>query len=348
MEVKLSSYKDIVKLTGLSLGTVSNVIQGKGNVKEKNKEKVYAAMRQLGYRIDYQARGLATNKTSLIGLIVSNIENIAETKMLMPMETFAENHKCRIITATSRNDSDRERRNCEAMLSSKVDGLFIFFESLENEEYFRNLAETEKIPIIFLARYLDNCKLPYVAVDNQYAAKSMVDFVYERGHREITYLDIAEESMLSPNRDRRLGVELECKKRGIVYKKREYKRLENDMEVGYHAAEKMILSKSMPSLVFPRDDSFAIGFYNACIRYGIRIPEDVSIMSFGNFYPKEVTPKRLTTYDRRFDKVIHEATLMYLKIREARDNGLEEDKIKKKLFVKGNIIVGETIKDLTK
>ena len=71
-------------------------------------------------------------------------------------------------------------------------------------------------------------------------------------------------------------------------------------------------------------------------------------MSFGNFYPKEVTPKRLTTYDRRFDKVIHEATLMYLKIREARDNGLEEDKIKKKLFVKGNIIVGETIKDLTK
>ena len=182
----MSSYKDIVKLTGLSLGTVSNVIQGKGNVKEKNKEKVYAAMRQLGYRIDYQARGLATNKTSLIGLIVSNIENIAETKMLMPMETFAENHKCRIITATSRNDSERERRNCEAMLSSKVDGLFIFFESLENKEYFRNLAETEKIPIIFLARYLDNCKLPYVAVDNQYAAKSMVDFVYERGHREIT------------------------------------------------------------------------------------------------------------------------------------------------------------------
>ena len=109
------------------MGTVSNVIQGKGNVKEKNKEKVYAAMRQLGYRIDYQARGLATNKTSLIGLIVSNIENIAETKMLMPMETFAENHKCRIITATSRNDSERERRNCEAMLSSKVDGLFIFF-----------------------------------------------------------------------------------------------------------------------------------------------------------------------------------------------------------------------------
>ena len=118
----MASYKDLVKLTGLSLGTISNVVQGKGNVKPENKEKVLKAMEDLGYRVDYQARSLASDRTNLIGLVVSDIENVAETKFMMPMETFAEKNNCRIITATSRNDSEREKRNCESMLSSKVDG----------------------------------------------------------------------------------------------------------------------------------------------------------------------------------------------------------------------------------
>jgi len=341
----VASYKDLVEMTGLSLGTISNVLQGKENVKEKNKEKVYEAMKVLGYRVDYQARSLASNKTNLIGLIVSNIENIAETQILTPMESFAESHNSRIIMATSRNDSGRERKNCESLLSSKVDGLFIFFESLENEAYFRKLAETEEIPIIFLARYLDKCDLPYAAVDNHYAAKCMVEFVRARGHKSITYLDIAEDSMLSPNRERSKGVERECEKNGMGFKKIEYQSLKDDIRVGYLAAENMILNHEMPQLVFPRDDSFAVGFYNACTRYGIRVPEDVSIMGFGNFYSDQITPKKLSTYERNFGKVIQCATEIYLNIQKNKQTGGKNYEIEKK-FVRGSIVEGETVLDL--
>ena len=342
-EEVMASYKDIVKMTGLSLGTVSNVVQGKGSVKPENREKVVNAMKELGYRVDYQARSLASDKTDLIGLIVSDIENVAETKFMMPMETFAEKNHCRIITATSRNDSEREKRNCEYMLSSKVDGLFIFFESLANEEYFRMLARTEKTPIIFLARYLEGCDLPYVGVDNFYAAKCMVDFVYSRGHRSITYLDIIEGAMLSPNRDRRNSVEAECKARGMEFRLLEYPDKRDDITVGYDAAEELILSGKLPKMVFPRDDSFAVGFYNACLRHGIHVPEDVSIMGFGDFYSARITPKRISTFDRKFDQVIETATQLYLKIRRARRNGEDESELKKKIFVKGSIIEGETV-----
>ncbi|MCI9306376.1 MAG: LacI family transcriptional regulator [Lachnospiraceae bacterium] len=339
----MASYKDLVKLTGLSLGTISNVVQGKGNVKPENKEKVLKAMEDLGYRVDYQARSLASDRTNLIGLVVSDIENVAETKFMMPMETFAEKNNCRIITATSRNDSEREKRNCESMLSSKVDGLFIFFESLANEAYFRMLAKTEKTPIIFLARYLEGCDLPYVGVDNFFAAKCMVDFVYNRGHRNITYLDIIEGAMLSPNRDRRNSVEAECKARGMGFQLFEYPTQNDDVAVGYDAAESLIRAGKLPKMVFPRDDSFAVGFYNACIKHGVRVPEDVSIMGFGDFYSSRMTPKRISTFDRKFDQVIEAATELYLKIRAARRNGEDESNLKKKVFIKGCVIEGETV-----
>lgn len=340
----MPSYKDLVKATGLSLGTISNVIQNKGNVRPENRKMVLNAIRELGYRVDYQARSLASDRTNLIGLIISNVENVAETQFMMPMETFAEKNHCRIITATSRNDSEREKMNCESMLSSKVDGLFIFFESLANEAYFRKLAETERTPIILLARYMDDCSFPCAGVDNLYAAKCMVEFVYGRGHRSITYLDIQEESMLSPNRDRRKGVEAECRARGMDFELKKYPSQNDDIAVGYDAAEEMILAGTLPKLVFPRDDSFAVGFYMACVKHGVRVPEDVSILGFGDFYSTRITPKRLSTYDRKLDRVIEVATNLFLQICAARRNGEDDSDLKcKKIFIKGSIVEGETV-----
>lgn len=344
----MASYNDIAKLTGLSLGTISNVMQGKKNVKESSRIRVEQAIEQLGYRVNYQARSLASEKGNLIGLVVSTTENIAESSILLPMENFAEKHGSRVIWATSRNDRERERKNCEAMLSSKVDCLFVFLQSLENEAYFRHLAETEKTPVIFLARYIDGIDMPYAAVDNWYAAKKMVEYVYQMGHRELTYLDIAEESMLSPNRDRRKGVMRECEKMGIACEVKRFPAGNHDCEVGYRAAEEMIHSGRLPKLVFPRDDSFAVGFYSACTRHQIRVPEDVSIMSFGKFYSESVTPKRLTTFDRKFGQVIETATSLFLQISEADRQGMDRKLIPRKIFVKGCLVEGETVANLNK
>ena len=159
-------------------------------------------MKELGYRVDYQARSLASDKTDLIGLIVSDIENVAETKFMMPMETFAEKNNCRIITATSRNDSEREKRNCESMLSSKVDGCLFSLNPWQT----KRISECwpgQKRRRSFSWRVTWKAVICLMwASTTFYAAKCMVDFVYGRGHRSITYLDIIEGAMLSPNRDR--------------------------------------------------------------------------------------------------------------------------------------------------
>jgi len=342
----MASYIDISKITGLSLGTISNVLQGKSSVKPVNREKVFSAMEKLGYRINSQARALASGRQNLYGLIVSDLSKIPEESFLMPLEKYAEIDNSLVVLATSENDPFREKKNCESLLSHKVKVVFIYFHFLENKEYFQKLSETETTPIIFLGRYLENARFPYVAVDNQYAAFQMVDYVYLKGHRELLYLEIEESAMLSANKERREGVKKKCSELGMDFSLLSLPMEKNDAHVGFSIGEKLIFTKSLPKLVFPRDDDMAVGFYSACTKYGVRVPENVSIMSFGKIYPDNITPKVLSTFDRQLDRLMLRAISLSEKIVEANRNGFDLDNQSKKIYVKGKLVKGETVFDL--
>lgn len=339
----MASYSDIARMTGLSFGTISNVISNKGHVKEANREKVLQAMKELNYRVDFQARSLASDRTHMIGLVVSDLNNVSQAQIMMPLISFAKKNHCRVIVSTC-NNSDQEKRACEEFLSSKVDGLFVFLEHVENREYFKKLEETEKTPIIFLSRYLDDCGLPHVAVDNIYAGKCMVDYVYKMGHRSVTYLGNMGRGILSPFRDRREGVRSECERLGMGFRLLTFEGEESDIALGYRMGEELIRKGNLPKLVIPRNDSISIGFYNACLRHGLSVPEDVSIMSFGNFYEERITPRRLSTFDRCFGRMVEASVDLYTKIFNARRNGEDESGIEKAIFIKGKLIEGETVK----
>lgn len=345
-EITVASYKDISELTGLSVGTISNVLRNKSNVKESNKEKVMEAIAKLDYRINLQASSLASSESGLLGLVISSSNNVAESTILQRMETFAEQQGSRLLWATSRDDREREVKNCETILSSKVDCLFVFLQSLENEEYFRHLDKTEKTPIIFLARHLDHCLLPFAAVDNYFAADKMADYIYEKGHREVVYLDVENNSMISPTRDRREGFLKRCDTLGIkcdvVYGSSKV----DEYHVGYNYAEQMHKLGVMPKLVVMRDDILAVGFYSACTKYGIKVPEDVSILGFGKFYSDYITPKKLSTFDRDFNKVIENATGIYLEMKSDYVNMKTSGEIETHRFVKGELVEGETVLDI--
>jgi len=342
----MASYKDISEITGLSLGTISNVLQGKSSVKPANREKVFAAVEKLGYRINSQARALASGRHNLYGLIVSDLHKIPQESFFIPLEKYAEADDSLVVLATSENNPIIEKNNCERLLSSKVKAVFIYFHFLENKEYFQKLSETESTPIIFLGRYLENAKFPYVAVDNQYAACQMVDYVYHKGHRELLYLEIEESAMLSANKERREGVKKRCGELGIDFSSISLPMEKDDAHVGFTIGEKLILSKSLPKLVFPRDDDMAVGFYSACTKYGVRVPTDVSIMSFGKLYPDNITPKVLSTFDRQLDKLMLRAISLFEKISEANMNGFDLDDHSKKIYVKGKLVKGETVADM--
>ncbi len=344
------SIKDIAMISSLSIGTVSNVIQGKGSVRPENKEKVLKAMEQLNYRINYQARSLVTERSMIIGLVFASPENPTESKMLLKFEDLAQKYGYQILWATTRLSGAREKSSCEDMLSRRVDGLFVYSQSLENQEYFRHLSETETTPVILVGRYFNGIDLPHVAVDNNYAAKVLVEHLAENGYKKAAYLDVAEEEEISPNRDRRKGIQKYCLDYGIECEVIRFGRDGSDYSTGYRAFEKLYHKNRLPELVIPRDDTFALGFYSACARYDVRVPEDISILSYGKMYGDGITPKKITTYDPEFDKVVDKAFELFLKLdslpvsKRVSASVTEGKNINS--YVKGHLVKGETVKNL--
>ena len=146
---------------------------------------------------------------------------------------------------------------------------------------------------------------------------SMVDYVHSWA--SLNSVHNASGAMLSANRDRREGVRDICNQKAMDFSLITLDAGTNDFELGYEIGRKFIVEGKLPPLVFPRDDSMAVGFYSACSRYGVRVPEDVSIMSFGKFYPDALTPKKLSTFDRRVDLIIDEAVKLSRSIIKMKD-----------------------------
>ena len=334
----MASYKQIAKLTGLSFGTISNVINGKGTVKEENVEKVKFAIEKLEYRPNYQAKALASDKTGLLGVIVPSINDVRETEIFSYMEEFARSRGYRIMLSTSQNSAREEINQCENMLSSQVDCLFIMPYSSENRGYFKRLSEQMKDRIIFINRYLEDVDIPFTVVDNDYAAEEIIRHVYEQGHRSVTFLDLKDRE-ISSIRDRRRGIIKWSARMGVECNMVDaVSTSEDEVAIGYRYAEEAIRNSNLPQLILARDDAMAIGIYSACIHHKVRVPEDVSIVGFGKYYSDYITPKKLTTFNRDFKSLLKQATDMFLAI----TNG-EAEKIERKIFIKGYMEKRDTV-----
>lgn len=334
----MASYKQIAKLTGLSFGTISNVINGKGTVKAENVEKVNMAIKQLEYRPNYQAKALASDKTWLLGVIVPSINDVRETEIFSYMEEFARSRGYRIMLATSQNSAKEEINQCENMLSCQVDCLFIMPYSSENKGYFQHLSEQMKDRIIFINRYLEDVDIPFTVVDNDYAAEEIIRHVYEKGHRSAAFLDFKDRE-ISSTRDRRKGIIKWSARMGIECNIVDIESTEEDeVAAGYRYAEKAIKNEGLPQLILARDDAMAIGIYSACVDHGVRVPEDVSIVGFGKYYSDYMTPKKLTTFNRDFKSLLKRATDMFLAI----TNG-ETENMERRIFIKGYMEKRDTV-----
>ena len=334
----MASYKQIAERTGLSFGTISNVLNGKGSVKEENVKKVYEAIEELDYRPNYQAKALASDSAKLLGVIVPSINDVRETEVFSYMEEFARSKGYRIMLSTSHNSAKEEKNQCEIMLSSQVDCLFIMPYSSENKEYFRRLSEQMRDRIIFINRYLEDVDIPFTVVDNDYAAMEMIQYIYKMGHRKITFLDLKDRG-ISSVRDRRKGIirwsaemNVECEIKEIE------STLEDEVIICYQYAEQAIRNQELPKVILARDDAMAIGVYSACMQYQVSVPETVSIVGFGKYYSDYMTPKKLTTFNRDFKSLLKQATDMFLAI----TNG-ETEHIQRKNFIKGYMENGATV-----
>jgi DNA-binding LacI/PurR family transcriptional regulator len=287
--------KDLAQQIGVSVMTVSKALRDAPDVSAATKARIKALARQMGYVPDSSAQGLRTRTTKFFGLIIPSITNPIYARIIMAIEERAHDLGYDILFAHSLNTPEREELCLRRFLSRRVDGLFISpvyrFEA-EARIYQEILAS--KIPTVLLGPPAAFCKsFVSVEIEEQLASYAATQHLISLGHKRIAYLTgppvapWAHERFEGYRRAlREAGMELDDK---LVFQSG------STIEDGTNAALQMLNEGCQATAVQAVSDLVAIGCANALLSQGLKIPQDISIVGFGNILAAEYFQVPLTT-----------------------------------------------------
>ena len=287
--------KDIAQQVGVSIMTVSKALRDEPDVSAATKSRIKALAKQMGYVPDSSAQGLRTKTTKLFGLIIPSSTNPTYARMVVAIEERAHELGYDILFAHSLNLPEREELCLRRFLSRRVDGLFISpvyrFEA-EARIYQEVLAS--KTPTVLLGPPAAFCKnFASVEIEELAASYAATQHLLSLGHKRIAYLTgppvapWAHERFEGYRRAlREAGLEVDDK---LVFQSG------STIEDGTNVALQMLNENCNATAIQAVSDLVAIGCAETLLAQGLRIPEDISLVGFGNILVTEHFRVPLTT-----------------------------------------------------
>ncbi|WP_372663611.1 LacI family DNA-binding transcriptional regulator [Cohnella sp.] len=284
--MKVSIF-DVAKKSGLSVVTVSRVLNNSSSVRANNREKVLQAMKELDYHPNASARSLARGKTGIIGLTLTTLHDSFFDAVVKEINDRLAEQGYFLALAISRGFEDSFHRSL--FQQDRVDGV-ILLSPVQEDEYVLEL-EKRQIPFVMVDNQQDNSSATSIIVDNFKGGYEATRHLLELGHREIAHISGPDPFLSSKERVR--GYLFALEEAGL--QPYSIERGTFEISSGYEIAQGWIKSGKIPPAIFAADDYIALGVMDALKNEGIRIPRDVSIIGFDDqLFASEFRP-RLTT-----------------------------------------------------
>jgi LacI family transcriptional regulator len=289
------TIRAVANAAGVSVSTVSNVISGRHQqMSPETLERVRAAMLTLSYQPNPVARSLVTRRTATIGLVMSDVRN-----PLYPPVTVGAEAACRdagygLLLATAA-DPESELRAVELMYAKRVDAMVVFSVSYVNPDN-RRLDELQQrgFPIVPINRPLsDDSALSAVWFDHEGGAYQATQHLIELGHRKIMHVTGPADRLTAI--DRRRGFERAMCDAGLPTGPESVLEADFSFTTGERLAPALL--KREPTAIFAGGDALAMGMLRGLLRLGHRVPEDISLIAFGNPEFVRYTTPAMTTID---------------------------------------------------
>lgn len=276
MSVKLV---DIARKTGCSISTVSRALSGNTSrykISEKTVKEIRAAADDLGYRTNKIARNLKSKKTYEFGVTVSDILNPFFASLIKSIGKEVREIGYTIMLFDSDENTDFEKDSIEHLLQSKVDGLIIAPVGIYSD-YFQQLKKTNT-PTIIVDRIFQNSMFDSVYVDNYKGSCLATEYLIKEGHRRIAFIQGLPGTL--PNELRLKGFTDTLKKYQIPISIKYI--VGNDFRIlnGYLQTKTLLKYKDPPSAIYTASDLIALGCVQAINEENLRIPDDISLVSF--------------------------------------------------------------------
>lgn len=267
---------EVAQRAFVSKTTVSHVINGTRFVEEDTRQRVLAAIAELGYRPNKMARSLTTKRTGSIGMIVSDASNQFFGDMLRGVEEVVKPANYALIVCNTDESLDREEHYLDLLLGQRVDGIIAAATSQKWSAL--AMAEASRTPMVYVDRRFEGLDGPYVGADNRGGALLGTQCLIQQGYREIGI--VAGFQRLSGMRERLQGFRQALSEAGIPLPAEWVVTSELSHEGGRQAALQMLTLPHRPRALFVNNNLLALGALLAINELGIRCPDEVALLAF--------------------------------------------------------------------
>ena len=283
-----ATYKDIQRITGLSLSTISKYFNG-GSLREKNAARIADAIRQLDYRVNDLARGLKSRRSRSIGLLIPELTSPFHTSIMSEVSEHLRIHGYSCIVCDCHEDGGREAELLHFLLDKMVDGIITI--PIDKTGEHLHAARERETPVILVDRLTSQFESDAVIIDNVLAGRLAAEELLSNGHRNIAMLNGP--AGIYTMQQRQKGFSMGLRTIGWEEQKHVY-RSDFSVEGGYRAGKKIFAASAPPTAVFCSNYEITLGLIMAMNELDIKIHEDVSLIGFDNLMLSNVIKPKIT------------------------------------------------------
>ena len=269
-----------------SRATVSRVVNGNPNVKPETRQKVLDVIKQLNYRPNAVARGLASKKTTTVGVVIPNITDPYFAELALGIDDVASMYKYNIILTNSDSDDEKILKVVRSLLAKQVDGLIFMGHDVSDD--LRNEFESTNTPVVVAGSVVNDDALPSVRINYQAAAKEATEFLLKHGDQQVAYITGPLRYSIN-GEDRLNGYKEALANNNVPFNELLVIETDGSYQAGYAKAQEVI-EKGLKA-AYVTDDSLAAGLLNGLTDADISVPDDFELISSNDTnYTKVVRP----------------------------------------------------------
>lgn len=317
---------DVVKKSGLSYVTVSRVISNSPNVRESNRKRVLDAVEELGYIPSAAARTLATGKTYVIAMFISNLSDdffysiVKEANKQLQGKGY--------LLTLSMCEGDNNSINTAFLSQNRVDGAILLVPN--REKYFIDVFKSKKIPFVVIDNQTMDEDITSVMTDNIAGGYMATKHLMDHGHTQIGLVGASSNSLSTL--ERQLGAYKALSEASL--KPYATENGEYDQPTGYNAIMEWNAEQGLPTAVFAFDDHIALGVINAIKDLGLKVPKDISVCGYDDSLLANQYSPRITSVRQPAREMAQSAVIQLLSLIDQQEIGSYAMKFPPQMVIK--------------
>lgn len=338
MNAKKPTIKDVAREAGVAVSTVSRVLNNNYPVSEDVRKRVHSAMDALQYRPNAAARSLKARHAALVGIAVGDLSNMFFMQLVKGIEQQLALHGYSILIAAHEEIPEKEQRISEVFLENKV-ACIVTTTCHTSDAYYRSIQKNG-VPVVFVDRLIDHYEENTVIEDNDANSRELITYLLEHGHRRIAVVN--GNLNLYTASSRFCGYKAAFARFGM--EPSDAYIVDGSHGLGYENTKHMLQTlprDAWPTAIFATNNKRAENVLRALHELSIRVPEDISVVSYGDIDLPWLFSLKLTHVDQNMVRIGQKTADLVLKKIENPSGGV------KQYIIDSQIVFGNSVLDIS-